>query len=65
MHPLVKFLRRMVLLPVKEAEIRERRVLAVEKVASDARRDSNILAGMISQQTASLRKTYDQLLERT
>lgn len=65
MSPMVKFLRAIVFLPVREAEERESTILAVDKTTSDARRDSRIILDRIEQSSQSLRRTYDQLLERT
>jgi hypothetical protein len=62
---MVKFLRAIVFLPVREAEERESMVLEVDKTTSDARRDSRILLDRIERSSENLRRTYDQLLERT
>jgi hypothetical protein len=65
MTPTVKLIRTLLLLPVREAELREQRVAETQKNLEQGRKVNAALRGVVDQSAVQLRETYDQLLERT
>ena len=65
MTPTVKLIRTLLLLPVREAELREQRVAETQKNLEQGRKVNAALHGVVDQSAVQLRETYDQLLERT
>jgi hypothetical protein len=65
MTPAVKLIRTLLFLPVKEAMLREQRVVETERVLERGRRENEAVRGLVNQSAVQLRETYDQLLERT
>ncbi len=65
MNPFVKVLRAILLLPVKDAELREQRVAQTDSLVRTERAKAEMAAGALEARSAHLRETFDQLLERT
>ncbi len=65
MTPGMKLIRTLLLLPVKEAELRERRVVETQRVLAQGRQENEAVRGLVNQSAVQLRETYDRLLERT
>jgi hypothetical protein len=65
MTPAVKLIRRLLFLPIKEAELRERRVVETQNNLKRGRAENEAVRGLVNRSAVQLRETYDKLLERT
>jgi hypothetical protein len=65
MTPAMKLIRSLLFLPVKEAELREKRVVDTVQYLERSRAENTVRRNRVNESAAELRQTYDRLLERT
>ena len=62
MKPWMKILRAILFLPVREAELRERRVSEIKTFLEEGHKENEVKRDLLKESTDSLRATYSKLL---